>query len=259
MRGSQESASNGWQDSGIPRITITLPLFMMNVSMRDLFAKKLHPHSLNEMMTLTVQHLYVAYTVAVEDIPGEVFIEKVLKPLPKLDSTESDQPLEILLQYATDEAKAKGNDAIARAPVSPILLSATFYFRAGLARDNNQSDAAWSYLAEARYWCGIAMAGKGLESALQQAAGGLKREMAAAGAKGRSGKYQPLRDLAFDFARKNAPPSGWRSRSHAVQSVKSRVQDKARALGIELSAENIDKTIHGWLSSMPDATQLFSK
>lgn len=227
--------------------------------MRDLTAQKLHPYSLNELMVLTVQHLYVAYTLAVEDIPGEVFIEKVLTPLPRLDSGETDRPLEILLQYATDEAKAKGNDAIARAPVSPILLSATYYFRAAHARDNKQPDAAWSYLAEARYWCGIAMAGKGLETALQQAAGGLKRDMAAAGAKGRSGKFQPLRDLAFDFSRNNAPPNGWRSRNHAVQSVKSRVQDQARTLGIELSAVNIDKTIHGWLSSMPDATQLFSK
>ncbi|WP_176081433.1 hypothetical protein [Paraburkholderia tropica] len=227
--------------------------------MRDPTAQKLPPYSLNELMVLTVQHLYVAYTVAVEDIPGEVFIEKVLEPLPGLDRTGSDQPLEILLQYATDEVKAKGNDAIARAPVSPILLSATYYFRAGRARDNNQTDAAWSYLAEARYWCGIAMAGKGLESALQQAAGGLKRDMAAAGAKGRSGKYQPLRDLAFDFARNSAPPGGWRSRNHAVQSVEPTVRDLATTLGIELSTENVDKTIHGWLSSMPDATQLFSK
>ncbi len=227
--------------------------------MRDPAAQKLHPYSLNELMVLTVQHLYVAYTVAVEDIPGEMFIKKVLKPLPGLDSRGSDQPLEILLQYVTDEVKAKGNDAIARAPVSPILLSATYYFRAGRARDNNQTDAAWSYLAEARYWCGIAMAGKGLESALQQAAGGLKRDMAAAGAKGRSGKYQPLRDLAFDFARNSVPPGGWRSRNHAVQSVEPTVRDLATTLGIELSTENVDKTIHGWLSSMPDATQLFSK
>lgn len=226
--------------------------------MRDLAAQKLHPYSLRDLMVLTVQNLYVAYTVAVKDIPGDVFIENVLKPLERLDSNETDQPLEILLQYATDEEKAKGTDAIARSPVSPILLSATYYFRAMHARGNSESDAAWSYLADARYWCGVAMAGKGLESALQQAAGGLKRDMAAAGAKGRSGKYQPLRDLAFDFARNNAPASGWRSRNHAVQSVKSKVLAEAKSLGIELSAENIDKTIHGWLSSMPDATQLFS-
>lgn len=226
--------------------------------MRNLAAQRLHPCSLDEMMTLTVQHLYAAYVVAVKDIPGKVFIEKVVKPLARLDRGETDKPLEILLQYATDAEKAKGNDAIARSPVSPILLSATYYFRAMRARDNDQSDVAWSYLAEARYWCGVAMAGKGLESALQQAAGGLKRDMAAAGAKGRSGKYQPLRDLAFDFARNNAPASGWRSRNHAVQSVKPKVRDQAKTLGIALSAENIDKTIHGWLSSMPDATQLFS-
>ena len=66
--------------------------------MRDMAVQKLHPYSLNELMVLTVQHLYVAYTVAVEDIPGEVFIEKILKPLPGLDSRESEQPLEILLQ-----------------------------------------------------------------------------------------------------------------------------------------------------------------
>ncbi|CAJ3747657.1 Uncharacterised protein [Burkholderia pseudomallei] len=232
--------------------------------MRDMAVQKLPPYSLNELMVLTVQHLYVAYTVAVEDIPGEVFIEKILKPLPGLDSRKSDQPLEnqpleILLQYATDEVKAKGNDAIARAPVSPILLSATYYFRAGRARDNNQTDAAWSYLAEARYWCGVAMAGKGLESALQQAAGSLKRDMAAAGAKGRSGTYQPLRDLAFDFARNNAPPSGWRSRNHAVQSVRSRVLQQAKTLKIKVSEQNIEKTIDGWLATMPDEAQLFSK
>jgi hypothetical protein len=64
-------------------------------------------------MGLTVQHLYAAYVVAVKDIPGDKFIEKLLKPLSRLDSRETGQPLEILLQYATDEEKAKGNDAIA--------------------------------------------------------------------------------------------------------------------------------------------------
>ena len=125
--------NDGCVVSGIPRINITLPLLMKKISMRDLTSQKMHPYSLNEMMTLTVQHLYSAYVLAVKDVPGETFIEKVLEPLPRLDSRETDQPLEILLQYATDEEKAKGNDAIARSPAGPILLSATYYFRAMLS------------------------------------------------------------------------------------------------------------------------------
>lgn len=227
--------------------------------MRDDEVQKGHPYSLNDLMVLTLRHLYDAYVVAVKPISDDEFIEDILKPLPRLDRRETDQPLEILLQYATDQEKAKGYDAIARSPISPILLSATYYFRAMRARDTSHPDAAWSYLAEARYWCGIAMAEKGLSSALQQAADGVKRDMAASGAKKRSERFQPLRDLACDLARNSAPPSGWSSRNHAVQVVKPKVLELAESAGIKVSPKQIERTIDDWLAALPDAAQLFSK
>ncbi|MBR8653160.1 hypothetical protein KDH83_07510 [Achromobacter sp. Marseille-Q0513] len=227
--------------------------------MRDYEVQKGHPYSLNDLMLLTVQHLYDVYVVAVKHIPGDEFIEDVLKPLPRLDRRETDQPLEILLQCATDQEKAKDYDASARSPVSPILLSATYYFRAMHARDTSHPDAAWSYLVEAWYWCGVAMAGKGLQVALQQAADGVKRDMAASGAKKRSERFQPLRDLACDLARNSAPPSGCSSRNHAVQVVNPKVLELADSAGIKVSLKQIERTIDDWLKALPDAAQLFSK
>ncbi|MFM0190113.1 hypothetical protein PQR25_30390 [Paraburkholderia nemoris] len=223
--------------------------------MRDLTSQKLHPYSLNEMMTLTVQHLYSAYVLAVKDVPGETFIEKVLKPLPRLDSRETDQPLEILLQYATDEEKAKGNDAIARSPAGPILLSATYYFRAMHARDNHQPDVAWSYLADARYWCGVSIAQKGLANAYQS----VRRDLSKAGGKGKADRYEPTKRYAYELVESEMPQGGWQSRSQAVRKIKDKVLAHAKSLGNAMSEQQAPKTIDKWLSAMPDAMQLFAK
>ncbi len=75
--------------------------------------------------------------------------------------------------------------------------------------------------------------------------------MARAGAKGRDSKYQPMRD----FARAEALKRNFPSRRNAALTLKPNILEMSKKLGVNLSEQQAEKTITGWLSDIPFASK----
>jgi hypothetical protein len=223
---------------------------------RDQNSTKRHPYTLDELLEITVGNLYAAYkSVKRSEVPWQRFVEQVLGPVAKCDLGETDRPLDILQQYLSDEDRAKGPEFVSRSSIGPIALSATYFFRADRARKEGHTDHAWSYLADARYWCGVALSQKGVDAAFQLVQGDLSRS----GGKGRAASFEPIKLYAFGLVKSEKPSGGWQSRSQAVKKIKDKVLAYAKTQGKSMSGDQAMKTIDGWLGSMPEKDQHFPK
>lgn len=105
---------------------------------------------------------------------------------------------------------------------------------------------AWAQIANAMYQLGMLENSLVLEPAVGQIIAHRNSDRAAVAAKGRSGKYDPLRKLAGELAVKKP----FTSRRQAALSMKAEILAAAKDLGISLSEPQAERTITGWLESM---------
>lgn len=191
------------------------------------------------------------------------FIPDILTVVGARDDPSAETPLEIIMQFASPADKAKGEDAIASSPNGALIVSCTYCLRAMRAMKSGELDLAWSYMADARYWSGVAICGKGIADARELASAEISTEVLAAkarsGAQARNAAYGPVRERAYQLARERRPASGWRSRSHAVKVISNEAHQFSLVNGPALKEESLSKTLDGWLKDMPDASTLFPR
>lgn len=181
------------------------------------------------------------------------------------DDTTVEDPLEILMLFASDSDKLKGSDWVASSPYGAIIISCVYCIRAHNALAAGYKELAWSYMADARYWCGTSIASKGINSAYEQtvtetrsnAFGEALSVRAKSGSLGRNQAYKPLREYAYQLAHEKRPVGGWRSRSHAVRNIKNDVFNFSQKQGPKLKPDSLEKTVDKWLAEMPDTTNIF--
>ncbi|MFL9959852.1 hypothetical protein PQR02_01590 [Paraburkholderia sediminicola] len=162
------------------------------------------------------------------------------------------------MSCVSDEDRAKGPDWIARSPLGSIVVATAYCLRAGRAMRAGDAGLAWSLMADARYWAGVAISSKGIDEAREQTISTVKREKGAVGAAGRDAAYEPVRQFAYKMVKRTQPPQkGWQSRSHAARTIKDVTLRFAKRLGVQMSADQAGKTIDKWLAGMPDAAALF--
>lgn len=215
------------------------------------------------------------------------FIEEYLDPMEALDFANDDSFLEQL----EDILK---NDKSAKIPYDPIVLSCAFYFQTkkNLAKENRE--LAWSHMAQARYWCGVAISGgpvsriangstwedsnieminldvshfSGItlemitleKSTLEKSTSLTQKEMASHGGTVRAEKkYGKIKNEAFRLAIENSPSkTGWKSKLHAATTITPKVRAFAKLNGESLSETYGYLTITRWLTEMPEAVSLF--
>lgn len=192
------------------------------------------------------------------------FIQGILTVVGTRDDPSIETPLEIIKQFITETDRAKGDDWIASAPIGSVLMSCTYCLRAMRAMKAGDSNLAWSYMADARYWCGVSISCKGIDEAREQtiittsekASAEAITSRAKSGGEGRSKVYEPIREYVYQLARERRPMSGWRSRSHAVKVISEDAYKFSKERGPALKKEGIGKTLDTWLASMPDAASL---
>ncbi|MFP3555511.1 hypothetical protein SB861_33075 [Paraburkholderia sp. SIMBA_049] len=221
---------------------------------------------LKKYMFLTLSNLSNCYTHKKPQATFDTFLQEIVAPIVELDDSRVEAPGEMLMLYVSESDKAKGPDWLAKSPYGPIIISCAYCVRAGDAIKKGDSELAWSYMADARYWCGVAISSKGIDEARdrtivetrEKAFAEALKSKGEAGAKARSEAYEPLREHVFELVRNQRPSSGWKSRSHAVKVI----SEPAYAFsldygGPQLKRDGIGKTLDGWLSKMPDALELF--
>lgn len=216
---------------------------------------------LRECIDLTLDSLAECHAELKKSRPGVSFMTDVLIPIRQHDDEQVVAPLEIAIQFLSDADKPNGAVALAKSPVTPILISAALCSRSLKAEIRGDIELAWRYLADARYWSGVAHAGRGIDVAhdktVMLASSEARKENARSGAQAREKKYEALREYACELARK-PPPGGWRSRSHAVTVIAPRLLPRPDSEGQKLRGDG-ERTVEKWLKAMPDASSLFTR
>lgn len=217
-----------------------------------------HELGLEQFISLTLGNLSNCYAALQPGRQAADFTSGILNVVGLKDNASIETPLGIIMQFVSEADKAKGEEWIAQSPNGPLIVSCAYCLRAMRTMKSGDLNLAWSYMADARYWCGVAISGKGIDEAREHTIAEVKREKGQLGAAGRDRAYEPVRQYAYAMTRENRPPlKGWQSRAHAVSEIKDATLQFAEQNRVQMSANQADKTIDKWLKEMPDAEMLF--
>ncbi|WP_198118792.1 hypothetical protein [Massilia rhizosphaerae] len=224
------------------------------------------------------------------------FLREVMDMVAKHDSPSVVDPIGIIMQFLGAELRAKGVDWVAAQPFGPILVSAAYCVRARANIKSGFNELAWSNMADAMFWCGVANTSKGVGALISEVQTEARAEgeaqaaseNAKSGAAARSDAWQPIREFALRYARR--PGMKWDSRSHAAEVIakatmefcneqKALADAKAAEIKVEkqkareagkayqgddkvtrlpnIKPKSFGRTVDGWLKDMPDAVNLF--
>lgn len=152
--------------------------------------------------------------------PEELKFENIVEAACNADDIHIETPLNILKKVLFDE-KAFGNEEIAKSPLGPIMLCAIFAFRAYRVREGGLVERAWSYMADASFWCGVARTGSSMDTTLVKE----RKDQAAKGGEKRNEGNNELREYALQIARQYK--KSWPSRSMAANFFLKNINDYA--------------------------------
>lgn len=196
---------------------------------------------------------------------GANFEQDICAVVVSNDEPEIDDPIEIVRQLLPPDDRSMSRDEIERIPIAPLLVAATYCYRARQAVHESEHEQGWIYLVDAGYWCALARAGGSIRQAMHQAVDEVKGQVSGKGVETRAQRKQPIIEYAQNLAREMRPPGGWRSRNHAIRTIFSHVNDfvdecnkTTKEHKFKRYTENQAETTMGeWLSTMHDATALF--
>lgn len=136
-----------------------------------------------------------------------------------------------------------------------MLLSCAYSIEAGNALTTGHREAAWSNMAAARYWCGVALASVGLDGLVEETKVKARKDTARKGGLGRAKKFDDAKHLAFKLVKDLQPiPGGWASRLKAAERITPEVLKGKFRIPV---GENRVATVYEWLKEMPDANLYF--
>lgn len=222
--------------------------------------------------------LVTCYKMLKHDEPAGNFIKAIQTFVETILDPSIESPWEIIMQFFAGIANMKSVDEIARSAIGPVIVGSVHVVRARRAMESNDLDLAWSYIADARHWCGISVCDRDVEIGLPQVIN-TEREKASAETLTSQGKAgveaqevvrERLRAYVYEEARRRE--DRWESRTHAVRVISKKAinfvheeQAKAQSEGrksqlpkIRGSLANFERTVDSWLRGMPDALSLFA-
>jgi hypothetical protein len=229
---------------------------------------------------ITLENLWTCYLKFAPDASQKEFVAEILEKVNACDHPGIDDPLGILKSIVSKDDLEKGDDWIATSPIGTIIVSCAYVLRASRAQKHGDAEIAWSYMADARFWCGAAIADKGIGEVIEQTRASTRTNTAKPGNDGRNRAYNIYRRMAWRLTRRKRPPlRGWQSLDHAartiqepfVEFVKAVVasnarrekrnellpKNQAKKLVVIPKTDTIERRIKSWLRDMPDRGQLF--
>ncbi|NUA25992.1 hypothetical protein [Cupriavidus basilensis] len=214
--------------------------------------------NLEKFAHLTLQNLANCYAHLKPGADDNAFINEILNIVGTLDDPAIEEPVAIVMSVVSEEDRTKGPGWVTKSPYGSVVVSCAYCLRALRAMHARNMELAWSYMADARYWCGVAISSKGINEARESTITLTLIKKAKAGAAGRDKTFESIRQHAYKLAKDMRPPEkGWQSRAHAVKTIQGAVVQFTKDEGLKLSKANAEKTIDGWLARMPDAADLF--
>jgi hypothetical protein len=201
--------------------------------------------------TLTALAGFYSHLLPEKDV--NTFMQDILVPMGANSSITGNSYLE--------EFKAAHLSESADLRFGPMLISCAYCVEAMRYLSDSQRELAWLRMVEARFWCGVTLASKGIEVAREQTISATRRNTSRKGGNARDAiNYQETREEAYRLARASRPKeNGWRSRRQAVFGIIDDVKKFSANQPLPLKENQAEKTIDGWLAAMPDAKELFTR
>jgi hypothetical protein len=179
-----------------------------------------HKLGIQAFHDITLENLWTCYLKFAPDATQEDFVAEILENVNACDHPGIDDPLGILKSVLSREDLEKGDDWIAASPIGTIIVSCAYVLRASRAQNHGDSEIAWSYMADARFWCGAAIADKGIGEVIEQTRASTRTDTAKPGNDGRNRAYNIYRRMAWRLTRRKRPPlRGWQSLDHAARTI----------------------------------------
>lgn len=208
----------------------------------------------------TLYNLVACYGELKKGVTFDTFLYDVMELIIVGDDPLLENVTDILMNIASEDDRALGIDSIASSPAAPIILAATYCSRAQNASEKQQAELAWSYMSDARYWCGVAITGNKVPLAKFKASEkAVLASRGRAGVAGRGKFYEDLRTHAYSLVRERCPSKKWETRTHAISNIEKDVRAYAEGKGRELGANFGSETLLKYLSEMPDKADFFQK
>lgn len=233
---------------------------------------------LEDRLQLIEANLVFFYEGIKSDFAVGDFVTDILGPIDVWDDPAVDEPAEIIRQFVQWEARSWSAEQLIGSPMSALVVTATYCCRArDVLKDDYHAAAtgqskgryrelAWVYLAEASFWCGVMLAGKGIDKAYHETVAEVTvaviadvttqaKMKNASGGKKSAEPRQPVIDYAYKLIREEGADLGTLGATphKAAQAIEELVLKFAEGSEIEMSHNRADKTIADWLRRMPDA------
>lgn len=211
--------------------------------------------ALENLISKTVDEMESVYLETDPKRTPEEFQNEILGELEKAPDTDGAKLLKEFkrIQDAEQNPNAKHWS---------MLLTLAYCVQATRELDKEPPDreAAWSYMADTRYWSGVTFASKGLEIARQKTIDATRKNTATKGGHAAAeARYAATIQKTYELVKANRPKNGWQSKRQAAKNITPEVCDFAHANGKPLSADNAAVTIYGWILKMPDFSTLLNQ
>ncbi|CAJ3454247.1 Uncharacterised protein [Burkholderia pseudomallei] len=175
-----------------------------------------------------------------------------------LDDPAVGDLVEIIRQFVTRADRGLPTEQLIGNPLSALIVAVTYCCRARRAGElEGNRELGWIYLAEASFWCGVTLAGKGIDAAYRRTLVESRSQTGKKGPAKRDESLPQIIEYAQKLARDKRPSGGWSSRNHAIKTIYEAVNEFAKGLNRTYSKSQAEDTMGGWLSLMPDAAELF--
>lgn len=189
-------------------------------------------------INVTLHNLVACYGELRKDVTFDTFISEVMDLIIVGDDPLLENVSDILMNIVSNEDRARGIDSIARSPLAPIIVAATYCSRAQNAYEKQQAEMAWSYISDARYWCGVAISGNKVPlDKFKAAEKNVLAERGRVGAAKRNEGYEDLCAFAYSLVRERCPTKKWDTRTHAIRTIEKDIRAYAAEKG-----KNLGKT-----------------
>ncbi|NKJ47189.1 hypothetical protein CIC12_10630 [Burkholderia sp. SG-MS1] len=239
-----------------------------------------HKLDVQALFNITIENLYTCFAKVVPDATQQRFVAEILERVNACDHPGIDDPVGILKLVASEYDLQKGDEWIATSPIGTIIVSCAYALRASRAQRHGDVEIAWSYMADARFWSGAAIADKGIGEVIEQTRASTRVDSAKLGNDGRNRAYNIYRRMAWRLVRQKRPQQrGWQSVRHAAETIrkpflqfveavasanarreernKTLPRGQAKKLVVIPKTATIERRLRDWFAEMPDRGQLF--
>lgn len=209
---------------------------------------------INIVRIQTLDELADYYLQLKPDTGKDGFVNDYFRPMTAEASTSGREFLQEIMKIIDSGATVDLRFA-------PMAAACAYCVDVSKLLANGERELAWWSMSEARYWCGVTLASRGIDTARLATILATRKANAKEGGDKRAKKLKVVKEEAFRLAREMRPKTmGWRSRLHATDDIKERVVAFSKGPDRhELKETGAGKTIYDWLAEMPDADALFPK